>query len=204
MKRSIQRVLQVFFLILFIALIALGRIQIWVGVFGLGVLLSFFVSRLYCGWVCPINTLTGAVTWLKKKLKIKSFRIPAFVRLPWFRYFCLLFFIGLFAFSMISGKRLPVLPSMLLLGVVFTLFFPEAFWHRYLCPYGTILQLPARFAKKKMTVDPERCNNCTLCARVCPAEAVSRAENSHVIIKKDCLVCLNCQESCRQGAIAYK
>ena len=204
MKRSLRSLTQVLFLTFFVLLMVQGRPQLWMAVFLLGMVLAFFAGRLYCGYLCPINTLMEPVTWLKRKLKIKDIKLPKFFEHPAVRILAVLFFLIAFGFTLITGKRLPVLPLLVATGVGLTLFFPEALWHRYLCPYGTILQLPARFAKKKMTVDPERCNNCTLCARVCPAEAVRRAENAHVIIKKDCLVCLNCQESCRQGAIAYK
>ena len=204
MNRLTQRLIQVAFLGIFLVLALLGRPQVWVGIFLLGVLLSFVFSRLYCGWACPINTAMIGVSWLKKKLQLKSFNIPEFLKKPWMRYFALLLFVGIFAFSTVSGRKLPVLPAVVVLGVLLTFFFPEALWHRYLCPFGTILQFPARFSKHKMQVDPEKCNNCTICSRVCPAVAVTRDEQSHQILKADCLVCLNCQRSCPKQAISYK
>ncbi len=203
MKRITQRLVQVAFLVLFILLVVTSKPQIWVAVFLIGVVASFFISRIYCGWACPINTLMVGVTWVKKKLKLKSLKIPAFVKQTWFRYFFLLLFIAVFAFSMITGKRLPVLPGLVVLGALLTLFFPEALWHRYLCPYGTVLQFPAKTAKKRMEINPEACINCTICAQVCPAEAVSRNDKTHLIQKEDCMVCMNCSEACPTTAIKY-
>ncbi len=49
------------------ALLATAKIQLWMGVFGLGLLVSLFWSRLYCGFICPINTVMEGISFVKKK-----------------------------------------------------------------------------------------------------------------------------------------
>lgn len=203
-RKIIQIVVQILFLIFFIALIALGKVQLWIGVFGLGVLLSIFVGRLYCGWACPINTAMRPITWLKKKLRIKSIKIPEFLKKPWIRYAFLALFLATFVFTLVSGKRIPVLPIMFGLGIIVTLFFPPEFWHKYLCPYGTILSITSRKSKVAMSVDADSCNNCGLCSRVCPAEAVEKLQDQHYVHKNDCIICSKCVDNCRKGAVSYK
>lgn len=40
-----------------------------------------------------------------------------------------------------------------------------------ICPVGTVLGFFSRFALFRITIDKEKCNGCTLCARNCKAPA---------------------------------
>lgn len=204
MKKAAQIISQIIFLVLFTVLVATGKMQLWMAVFVLGVLLSIFLGRLYCGWACPINTVMIAVSWVKKKLKIKSFNTPKLFKKQWIRYVVLGLFVASFAFVMVSGKKLPVLPGLLAIGVLLTFFFPEEFWHRYLCPYGTILSLVSSKSMCSVRVDEQVCINCGVCKSVCPAEAIVHEDDKYTIKKKDCLICLECQLKCKVNAITYK
>lgn len=204
MKKTVQIILQVLFLALFIFLIVNGKVQVWMGLFVAAILSTFLLGRVYCGWVCPINTVMRAVTWVKRKLHIKSFKIPAWLTKPFIRFLALGLFIAVFIFTIVSGKKLPVLPALFGIGIILTLFFPEELWHRYLCPYGTILSIPARKSKHIMTIEPDLCNSCGMCKRVCPAAAVEKEQFHYNIMKNDCIVCMECSEACKQEAISYK
>lgn len=174
------------------------------GLFLLGIVASFLLGRIYCGWFCSINTVLTGVTWIKKRLHIKSMKTPAFLTKTWVRYLALSLFLTAFIFAMITGRKIPVLPVLFGLGLLLTFVFPEELWHRYLCPYGTIISLSASKSKYRMLIDSEKCNNCGVCMRVCPAKAVVKHVHHHEIIKKDCLVCMECSKKCSQNAINYK
>ena len=204
MRNVLKIIFQIIFLILFVILIATEKVQLWMVIFVLGLIISLFFSRLYCGWVCPINTLTGSVSWLKNKLKIKHFKIPVFLKKPAIRYIVLGLFIALFAFTMISGKKLPVLPALLIIGVVLTLFFPEELWHGYLCPYGTLFHVIVRKPLYYMRIDPTFCTNCGACSRVCPGAAIDKKVENYLIKEDACLVCFDCSDECKQKAISYR
>ena len=203
MKDKLQLAVQVIFLVLFLVLVGTGRVQLWMGLFLLGVVLALLLSRIYCGWICPINTVMNAVTWIKKKLGIKGPKTPQALTRPWIRYLVLALFAATFATSMATGQQIPVLPALFALGIILTFFFPEELWHRCLCPYGTILTLPATTAKYTMNIDQEKCTSCGICKKVCPAEAVEVNDRQFTINKKNCLVCLDCSEGCKEGAISY-
>ena len=203
-NKLFQRIIQTILLIFFLFLIIKGKAQLWMGVFLLGIVSSFLLGRIYCGWFCSINTAMIGVTWMKKKLKIKSVKIPSFLKQIWVRYSALGLFVITFIFIMKTGNKLPVLPILFIIGVLLTFIFPEDLWHRYLCPYGTIIHMPAKFSKYKMTIAPEKCNNCGVCMRVCPSKAVEKHESYHEIHKSDCLVCMECSRKCKQEAISYK
>ncbi|MGE4454206.1 MAG: 4Fe-4S binding protein [Sphaerochaeta sp.] len=203
MKKTIQITVQVLFLVLFTLLLIQGKVQIWMGIFLLSLILSAFFSRFYCGWICPINTLLKPITYLKKKLHIKALKTPAFFKNGVIRILLLLAFLALMVFTFQSGKKLPVLPALVAIGIFLSLFFEEELWHHWLCPYGALLSLPSRAAKKRMVINPELCTNCGRCARVCPAGAIVK-EEKHRIIKQECLVCHACERVCTKGAIKYQ
>lgn len=203
MKKTIQRIVQILFLGLFIFLLIRGKVQVWMGIFLLSLVLSLFFSRFYCGWICPINTLLKPITFLKKKFRVGSIKTPAFLNNGVLRILLLIAFLGLMVFTLRTGKQLPVLPALVAIAVFLSLFFEEELWHHWLCPYGTILSLPSRAAKKRMVIDPDLCTNCGRCKRVCPSEAILKDEK-HRIIKNECLVCHECERACTKGAISYK
>ncbi len=203
MKNKLQLIIQLTFLALFLFLVGTGRVQLWMGLFLLGVVLALLLSRLYCGWICPINTVMNGVSWVKKKLGLKGYKTPLTRTKPWIRYLVFALFVATFITSMVTGRQIPVLPALFAIGLILTFFFPEQLWHRYLCPYGTILSLPATTARYTMAIDQEKCTSCAICKKVCPADAVEVNDKQYTINKKECLVCLDCLANCKEGAISY-
>ena len=53
-------------------------------------------------------------------------------------------------------------------------------------------------------IDPAKCKGCTMCARKCPAQAISgTVKNSHVIDPAKCIKCGACEATCKFGAISH-
>lgn len=205
MVKMWQKITQIIFFILFSVLIITGKMQLWMGLFALSMILALFFGRFYCGWLCPINTLMKAVTGIKRKLKLGELKIPQLFKRPLFRYGFLALFLLVFVLVMKTGRKLPVLPALLILGAGLTLFFPEELWHRYLCPYGTILHLTGARASRSLSVDTDQCSGCGLCRRICSGGAVRQtAEEKFDIEPGLCLLCLDCIDKCPQRAIHYQ
>jgi ferredoxin-type protein NapH len=200
-----QRWIQAAFLMLFVGVLAAGRVQIWMAVFLAGMVGAIFFSRFYCGWLCPINTLMEVVNWVYSKTGIKRKQAPEWTKSPMVRYTVLAGFVGILVMTLRTGRKLPVLPALLVLGVLVSLVYVPALWHRYLCPYGTLLSFPGALARKKWLVKAEQCTGCGVCQRVCPAEAVivSRKPKKADIVTKFCLACTACTRSCPTNAIVY-
>ena len=64
---------------------------------------------------------------------------------------------------------------------------------------------PAGVCKKllRYTIDPDKCRGCTMCARNCPAGAITGAPKAiHAIDQSRCVKCGACMERCKFGAIS--
>lgn len=201
MKKN-RVIIQLLFLSVFLGLWAVGRIQLWVFIFGAGLVLSLGVGRIYCGWICPMNTVMRGITAIKKKYKLKHLPIPKVFEKTWVRASVLALFFGAFAASKLLGVKVPVLPGLFLVAILLTLVFPERLWHRYLCPYGLLLSVPAKVSKRSLTILSASCNQCGVCSRVCPSNAASKKDGSHQIDKSECLSCGLCEDKCPKKAIA--
>ena len=70
-----------------------------------------------------------------------------------------------------------------------------------ICPVGTVLGFLARYSLFKPRFDTSKCNGCKLCARNGKASCIDPA--AHKIDYSRCVACMDCLESCHQGAITY-
>ncbi len=63
---------------------------------------------------------------------------------------------------------------------------------------------PAHVCKALITfsIDAEKCNGCTLCAKNCPNDTISgERKQPHNINQDNCIKCGVCLDSCRRGAV---
>jgi NADH:ubiquinone oxidoreductase subunit F (NADH-binding)/(2Fe-2S) ferredoxin/NAD-dependent dihydropyrimidine dehydrogenase PreA subunit len=64
------------------------------------------------------------------------------------------------------------------------------------CPSGTCKKLV------RYSINPEKCNGCTACARKCPVAAISGGKKQvHIIDQSICSKCGVCMETCKFGAV---
>lgn len=196
---------EILFLAFFVVLLYLGRIQIWLVVFGSGAFLSLLLSRFYCGWMCPMDTLFRPIRWLYRKMGIKRLAVPHFFKVPLVRFLFLVVFIGFMIVTKRMGMNIPLLGIIVVISVLVVLVFEEALWHNYICPYGTILRLLSIPAIRSVKIDEDKCIMCGKCQIVCAVHAIDTKDNKKRIIRKtDCLTCHECESSCPTDAIHYK
>ena len=70
-----------------------------------------------------------------------------------------------------------------------------------ICPVGTILSFFARFSWLKIRFADDKCRNCSLCSRNCKAACIDY--KTHSVDYSRCVVCGNCIDSCKFGALTY-
>jgi polyferredoxin len=177
----------------------------WIVLFGAAAVLSIFFGRFYCSWICPMNTSFRLIGWIYKKLKIKRFKTPGFLKNNVFRIILLVLFIA----SMVIMKRMKVKVDMILYITVFaiflTLIFEENMWHRRLCPFGTILSITSRKARYHLEINEEDCISCGKCQSVCPSDSIITLENKkRRNMNHECLLCGKCIDVCPKSVCEYK
>ncbi|MBQ4386718.1 MAG: 4Fe-4S binding protein [Prevotella sp.] len=69
------------------------------------------------------------------------------------------------------------------------------------CPVGTVLSLLSRFSWLKIHFDTEKCRNCSLCTKNCKAACIDY--KTHTVDYSRCVVCGDCLEQCKFGALKY-
>ena len=69
------------------------------------------------------------------------------------------------------------------------------------CPVGTFLSFFSRFSWLKIKFDVDKCKNCSLCTKNCKASCIDF--KTHSVDYSRCVVCGDCIESCKFGALSY-
>ncbi len=74
-------------------------------------------------------------------------------------------------------------------------------WCNTICPVGTVLGFFSRFSVFAPVIDTEKCRNCGLCGKQCKASCINMKE--HEIDYSRCVACMDCIDTCKEGAISY-
>jgi MauM/NapG family ferredoxin protein len=162
---------------------------------------TFFMGRFFCGWICPVGTISDFVPRTKRRLS----------SLYKFKYYYMIFLLVISAFGInilliadplviftrsltfITQIRIPVV---LLFIVIVVAVLGERFWCRIICPLGALLGVAS--AAKLLNINVEdTCTRCTLCSTVCPMDAIKEC----TIKKTDCTLCLECVVKCPRHAL---
>jgi polyferredoxin len=70
-----------------------------------------------------------------------------------------------------------------------------------ICPVGTLLSVFAKFSWLKIHFDVDKCKNCSLCTKNCKAACIDY--KTHTVDPLRCVVCGDCIDSCKFGALKY-
>ena len=98
------------------------------------------------------------------------------------------------------------LPTFIVALVTFIVIFVLAWkngrtWCNTICPVGTVLGFFSRFSVFAPVIDTEKCRNCGLCGKQCKASCINTKE--HEIDYSRCVACMDCIDTCKDGAIHY-
>ena len=204
--KYIANAIRILFLALFIFLLANGKVVLWLALFAISLIAALIFGRVYCGYVCPMNTLMIPSTWLSKKFKLQTADAPKWLKNGYFTWITL----GISIAVMLLSKRqlhidLPILPFWLVMSILITLRYKPAVFHNLICPFGALQRTFGRFARLSEKVDKDACVGCKLCEKACPSNAivVSSEDKKAVINTALCHQCTNCRQVCPKSAIHY-
>ena len=207
MKKYLATIIRILFLALFILVLARGRVMLWLVLFGISLGIAIFFGRVYCGYVCPMNTLMEPVEALAKKLHLQTANSPKWLKNGYFTWISL----GVSVAVMLLAKRmlridLPILPFWLVISVLVTLRYKPEVFHNLICPFGALQKVFGRFAKISEKVETEACIGCKKCEKVCPSSAivVNHEDKKAFITTALCHQCTNCEQVCPTHAIRYR
>ena len=74
-------------------------------------------------------------------------------------------------------------------------------WCNTICPVGSVLGFFSKFSLFAPVIDTEKCRNCGLCGKQCKAACIDMKE--HKIDYSRCVACMDCIDTCKDGAISY-
>ncbi|QYJ85711.1 quinol dehydrogenase ferredoxin subunit NapH [Shewanella mesophila] len=176
-------------------------------------------GRVFCSWVCPVNLVTDAASWLRRK-----FHLPRTSEMPRnLRYYLLAVVLLMPLFSGIAAwewvNPVPVVYRALLFGAgsglwilaaifLLDLFISERAWCGHLCPTGAMFALLGKASPVKVSaVNAKDCDNCMDCFEVCPERQVLKPAlkgTSPMITDSDCTQCGRCIDVCAQRVFQYQ
>ncbi len=198
---------RIIFLGIFVLIVIKGAMVMWLGIFGVTLLLALLLGRVFCGWICPMNTVMIPTEWLSKKLHLQAKETPNWLKsksIPWIMLIVMI--LAMTISKRIFGIEIPILLYLLILSVIITLRYKPEVFHNNICPFGLLLSFTGRFALFTEQVNHDKCIGCKMCESVCPSEAiiVSKEKKKANINPALCHQCFNCQLICPEDAIGYR
>jgi polyferredoxin len=188
------------------------------------VAISIAARKSFCGWLCPVGTISEWLWRMGRETFGRNFRLPKWLDVPLrgLKYVLTGFFLyavaGMAAADIRSFLASPyglivdvrmleffrnmsvtaaVVLGVLLIGSIFV----QNFWCRYLCPYGALMGIAALASPLRIRRNAEACIDCAKCAKACPSQLpVDRLVQ---IRSAECVGCMSCVAACpAEGALA--
>jgi polyferredoxin len=183
-----------------------------IALFFLPLVAALLFGRVFCSGVCPLGALQDLVV-------VKPLRVPRKLdrALRWLQYVYLglaVWFAGwglhvaLGTMQIKIGQRFlicdydPIVPIFRRTGPFYMIIIAAAFvvggmfigrpYCRWLCPYGGILAILSRVARRNVSITPDKELDCGLCAESCPHGAIIDLRADRAL----CVACTRCYESC--------
>jgi ferredoxin-type protein NapH len=188
------------------------------------VLLAYLLvgGRVFCSWVCPVNVITDAADWLRRRLNIRTgSHLPRNTR-----YWALAAIVllsastGMLAWEFINPVSwvqrgiifgLGAGWAMILALFLLDLLVSKRAWCGHLCPMGAFYGLIGRFSAIRVSASArDRCDDCNECYVVCPEPQVIRpalkgkgTEASPLIVSGECTNCGRCIDICAENVFHF-
>jgi ferredoxin len=184
-------------------------------------LVTLLLRRAFCGYVCPIGTISEWLGVGARRLGLKpavvlyrvdrgfaalKYAVLAIILYFTWRYAELEFRVADPCYALISrhGEDITVWAYVVAAAIVLGSLVVTMPFCRWVCPLAAVLHPVSRFGLTRVKRDLDVCTSCGLCSRVCPT-AIPVAQVREVKAAR-CLSCLSCMDACPrggQGAISW-
>jgi polyferredoxin len=179
--------------------------------------MSFIFRKSFCGWLCPVGTVSEYLWRLGRKIFGRNFRFPRKldIALRSLKYVLLGLFVlavtsmsvaGIKAFlegpygivddvKMLNFFRfMGIAGGVVMGGLVIGSVLVENLWCRYLCPYGAMMGLAALASPLRIRRETNLCIDCGKCTKACPSNLP--VDKLISIQSAECTGCMECVVSC--------
>jgi len=187
--------------------------------------ISWLLRKSFCGWLCPIGTISEWLWTLGRQTFGRNWRLPKWLDIPLrgLKYILMGLFLYAVGSMSVTGiraflegpyglvadvKMLNFFRYLTLGGAIAVAFlilasvFVQNFWCRYLCPYGALMGLAALASPLRIRRQADLCIDCAKCARACPS--VLPVDKLVQIQSAECMACLQCVAACpAEGALQF-
>lgn len=191
-------------------------------------ILSLFLGRFFCGWLCPCGGAQECLMLIKLKNTKNGKRnyIKYFIWLAWI---CIIVYTVILAggyheinffnhtengISLIlkeGAMAYPIYYGVLSLLVIVSLFAGKRSFCHYLCwmaPFmviGTKIQQMLRIPALHIEAEKHKCISCKKCNVSCPMSLdVEEMVNKNNMINSECILCGTCKEVCPKQIFTFK
>jgi polyferredoxin len=182
-------------------------------ILGAVLLLAVLLRRVFCGYACPVGTLSEWLGRATARLGIKPAKVPyrldrGLALLKYAVLGVILFYTyraGELVFrgydpcyALISrhGEDITFWAYVVAGGIVLGSLFVTMPFCRWFCPLAAVFNPFSRFGFTRVKRDEAACTNCGKCARVCPMAIP--VDKLHDVTAARCMSCLECVEACPQ------
>lgn len=181
--------------------------------------ITFLIRRVFCGYVCPIGTLSYWIGKFGRKYKLGPVQIPIWLDrilslikyivlfvILWFTYRTgELWFRGIDpCYALISrhGEDITILAYIIAGIIALGSLLVSLPFCRWGCPFAAVLNPISCLGFSIVKRDPKICVACGKCSKVCPM-AIPVADVNNVSHAR-CLSCLECVDRCpKSGALKW-
>lgn len=190
-------------------------------ILGAVLLMTVLLRRVFCGYVCPVGTISEWMSAGARRLGIRPLRVPAwfdrglsllkYPALGVILYFTwrageLLFRSCDPCYALISrhGKDITIWAYVVSGAILLASLLVVVPFCRWLCPLAAVLTPFSRFSPTRVTRDPGACTDCGLCSRACPMDI--RVDRVQSVNAARCTMCLDCVSACphqKKGALRW-
>jgi len=176
--------------------------------------LTYFLGRVWCGWLCHLGALQDFIFSATRIEILKKQKHQKILRIIQVSLFVLLFIqlaatrTNIYihydpfkvAFNMFSANITGYVLLVLLLGSSVLIYRPFC---RAVCPVGLVLGWISMLPKARKITQEASCVDCVKCSNTCRTGAILYEDKKSFVTELNCIACGDCLKSCKKEALSF-